>query len=313
MGFIILACEGKEDCMRGSPIRKTEPRKSGPNGASHSSVKSQSAMEFLMTYGWSILIIAVVLGALFQLGVFNSANLGPRAPTGNCKILRVAGMSNLEGTCSGVVPQEVAVFNGGSSYVNIANNPYIQLNGAFTLSFWLRINSVSGTGYDGSFSQGNGWIVYYACGGVLCGPSYKRAGTTEHSWASAPVLNQWKYYAVTYDGSGKLYLYANGQQTNYFPGALPTDSDMSPLLFGRGDYYGNQFLSNAQIYNTSLDANQIQALYLKGIGAAPIDPNHIVGWWPLNGDANDYSGNNNNGAATTISYTSSWLSGYTPP
>jgi len=27
--------------------------------------KAQSAMEYLMTYGWAILIIAVVLGALF--------------------------------------------------------------------------------------------------------------------------------------------------------------------------------------------------------------------------------------------------------
>jgi len=32
-------------------------------------------MEYLMTYGWAILIIAVVLGALFSLGVFNSGAL----------------------------------------------------------------------------------------------------------------------------------------------------------------------------------------------------------------------------------------------
>jgi hypothetical protein len=34
--------------------------------------KAQSAMEYLMTYGWAILIIAVVLASLFALGVFNS-------------------------------------------------------------------------------------------------------------------------------------------------------------------------------------------------------------------------------------------------
>ncbi|MEM3227849.1 MAG: hypothetical protein QXK65_02800 [Candidatus Micrarchaeaceae archaeon] len=38
-------------------------------------IKAQSAMEYLMTYGWAILIIAVVLGALFSLGVFNSSSL----------------------------------------------------------------------------------------------------------------------------------------------------------------------------------------------------------------------------------------------
>jgi hypothetical protein len=37
-----------------------------------SSKKAQSAMEYLMTYGWAILIIAVVLGALFSLGVFTA-------------------------------------------------------------------------------------------------------------------------------------------------------------------------------------------------------------------------------------------------
>jgi len=38
-------------------------------------LRAQSAMEYLMTYGWAILIIAVVLGALFSLGVFNSSSL----------------------------------------------------------------------------------------------------------------------------------------------------------------------------------------------------------------------------------------------
>ena len=38
-------------------------------------IKAQSAMEFLMTYGWAVLIIAVVLAALFSLGVFSSTSL----------------------------------------------------------------------------------------------------------------------------------------------------------------------------------------------------------------------------------------------
>jgi hypothetical protein len=36
--------------------------------------RSQSAMEYLMTYGWSILFVAVVITVLFALGVFNTAN-----------------------------------------------------------------------------------------------------------------------------------------------------------------------------------------------------------------------------------------------
>ncbi len=36
--------------------------------------KAQSAMEYLMTYGWAILIISIVLAALFALGVFSSSS-----------------------------------------------------------------------------------------------------------------------------------------------------------------------------------------------------------------------------------------------
>ncbi len=37
--------------------------------------KAQSAMEYLMTYGWAILIIAIVLVSLFELGIFGSSSL----------------------------------------------------------------------------------------------------------------------------------------------------------------------------------------------------------------------------------------------
>ena len=38
--------------------------------------KLQSAMEYLMTYGWAILIIAVIIGILYSLGVFNISTSG---------------------------------------------------------------------------------------------------------------------------------------------------------------------------------------------------------------------------------------------
>jgi hypothetical protein len=38
-------------------------------------LRGQSAMEYLMTYGWAILIIAVVLTALYSLGLFSGSTL----------------------------------------------------------------------------------------------------------------------------------------------------------------------------------------------------------------------------------------------
>ena len=86
--------------------------------------KSQSAMEYLMTYGWAILIIAVVLGALYYLGVFNTANLAPRAQPGSCKVIRPSGPGtttfvNLAGVCTGQLPLFVGSFDGQSSYVQL--------------------------------------------------------------------------------------------------------------------------------------------------------------------------------------------------
>jgi len=45
-------------------------------------MKAQSAVEYLMTYGWSILIIAVVIASLVELGVFNSVNSSPSSCIG---------------------------------------------------------------------------------------------------------------------------------------------------------------------------------------------------------------------------------------
>jgi hypothetical protein len=39
--------------------------------------KGQTAMEYLMTYGWAILIIMVVLAVLFYLGILNPGRLTP--------------------------------------------------------------------------------------------------------------------------------------------------------------------------------------------------------------------------------------------
>ena len=62
--------------------------------------KAQAAMEFLMTYGWAILIILVALGALFYLGVFSpnvSPSCTPTPPINTCDI-KIIGAATPGGT-----------------------------------------------------------------------------------------------------------------------------------------------------------------------------------------------------------------------
>ena len=99
------------------------------------SKKLQSAMEYLMTYGWAILIIAVVLGALFQLGIFNASTFTPKAPPGSCHVFRPNGpyttsFINTQGICNGELPQYVANFNTAQS----SNLEINSLPGISTLS-----------------------------------------------------------------------------------------------------------------------------------------------------------------------------------
>ena len=44
--------------------------------------KAQSAMEYLMTYGWAILIVIIVAAALYALGIFNPATYTGNIATG---------------------------------------------------------------------------------------------------------------------------------------------------------------------------------------------------------------------------------------
>jgi hypothetical protein len=129
--------------MKAKTFRKRPLRKA--------SSKAQSAMEYLMTYGWAILIISVVLAALFQLGVFNPMTFAPKAPPGACQVFRPNGpyttsFINLEGVCSGELPQYVAQFNGQSSYITVGNSLSLSPS-TFTLVGWIK------------FSQNKNWML----------------------------------------------------------------------------------------------------------------------------------------------------------
>jgi len=104
-----------------------------------------------MTYGWAILIIAIVLAALFQLGVFNPMVFAPKASPGSCQVIRPegAGRANfisLEGECQGLLPQYVAQFNGTSSRIETPQSSLSALlpnADPLTVTAWINPVSVS--------------------------------------------------------------------------------------------------------------------------------------------------------------------------
>ncbi len=273
--------------------------------------KLQSAMEYLMTYGWAILVIAVVLGVLYSLGIFSPSNFAPKAQPGSCQVFRPNGPGtnydiNLEGTCSGELPEYAAQFDGKSSYINAGESSLLQSN-TFTITAWVNPATLdlSGNAITGSSSPSGVEFRLANSGGKLYLQALKEDITGIGTSTGYVSAGTWSFVAVTYNSS------ANGAYAYYVNGANAGSGNNLQTFSWSSQYIGKQssnteyfngMLSNVQIYNVSLSGNDVAALYAEGIGGTPTDLRHICGWWPLNGNANDYSGNNNDGIPTNIIY-----------
>ena len=288
-------------------------------------------MEYLMTYGWAILVIAIVLGVLYYLGVFNSANLAPKAQPGSCQVVRPNGAGTstnigLSGVCNNELPEYVAQFNGQNSYISLGNSdvlsPEAGTSGQMTLCIWYNV--LSTTSYHGflikgssSPSYGNVWEYTIGQASSQIYIVWTPAGVNIAEYvASTPPTNQWNFACFTYNYPlSQSYVYIDGiKSTATFTSGTPAMAGTGNLILGAGESgYSNVQLANFQIYNTALSQNDINVLYQEGIGGAPVRLQNLVGWWPLNGNAQDYSGNLNNGVPSNIAYTSTWTSGYTAP
>jgi len=68
----------------------------------------------------------------------------------------------------------------------------------------------------------------------------------------------------------------------------------------------NGLITNLQLYSAYLTQNQIGALYAQGPASTPLGDSGLVSWWPLAGNAKDYSFNNNTG---TVNYNVAFQNG----
>ena len=284
-------------------------------------MKSQSAMEYLMTYGWAVLAIAIVLIALAELGIFNGANVTPHSTAGACQAIHSAAGSSLAGQCNSAQPEFVAQFNGATSYVQINDAPYLRIgNPDFTFYAWINPLSLSTCSSDNCiiFNKENSYEWALSSNGQLCWAIDN--SVPGWAWVCTSIylpVGKFASVALTYNGVDAVaYLNGVASAPTSATGDVGTGG-FQPLKIGaRGGSGGtgslfNGEISNVQIYNSSLSQSEVASLYQEGIGGVPVDPTHIVGWWPLNGNAQDYSGNNDQGTAASISYNASWSAEYT--
>ncbi len=225
---------------------------------------------------------------------------------------------------AGYMPLEVqsgrmqtANFNGQNTHINDGTNSILQPSTAVTVNLWAeRIGtsqsspSLLDSGVDSCGTCG-GYGLFFA--GSATAPSFgvgNAISATDIASANGIAIG-WHMVTGVYDGSNVI-IYTDGVSSGVVThtGSITYSSTcnggsgycqvtVGDTSIHNGKFSGN--ITNVQIYSAGLSALQIKRLYQQGIAGLPIVGN-LIGWWPLNGNAKDYSGYNDNGTASNVIY-----------
>ncbi len=136
-------------------------------------------------------------------------------------------------------------------------------------------NSVFGmTVYNGELYVGGEFTDAGGVGGTSMIARWSSRNDTEISSATNSWQNSWQHYALTYNNNN-LSLYVNGIYENSALKTITLNKNSLPLLLGKtygskssgfysgadGNYQFNGTIDEIRIYNASLSAEQVKALY----------------------------------------------------
>ena len=220
---------------------------------------------------------------------------------GNVNFVSTSSIQNTNANQTNVL---AGSFNGLSSYVKISNFPSV---GSVTMSALIEPYSYGGaTGSDIVSSQcsKSGYFMKMLQNGHMgFGIQCLANGNVIFSGGALP-LNTMTLVTVAYNASTNMATaYANGVYQGQ--SSLGTTNTIFSQEYDVGtgaDGYFNGLISNLQIYGSALSASQVRTLYSQSVSAVPIRNSGLIGWWPLNGNANDLSSNGNNGTAINTGF-----------
>ena len=135
----------------------------------HSSKKAQAAMEFLMTYGWAILVVLIAIAALYAMGVFSGSGATScilEAPFGcDVVISSAAAADNFAITAQGVSSASYAITfaNGECNPIGITALPKLSGDNSIALTCPAAGKTIT----KGQKIKGEVTITYKLAGGTL--------------------------------------------------------------------------------------------------------------------------------------------------
>ncbi|MDE1824113.1 MAG: hypothetical protein KGH74_02315, partial [Candidatus Micrarchaeota archaeon] len=257
-------------------------------------------MEYLMTYGWAILVIAIVMMSLYSLGIFSSTQyaLASKTISGACQVYRPGGPGTasgiaLAGQCTNLLPKYVFHTTGAQTSRTITSSSPAMSQA--TVIFWLMKPTNYKTGnYDGgAVTDACGPYWYILSSATTFSTAWVQQCNSPPTYSPLAEIdglptNQWTMLAYVIYSNGTVVSYAFVPYKIYTAsgnnGAVAVPAGqwwVYPGWFTNAPTATGSSVANLQIYNTSLDNVTVKALYHEGIGGAPIDLQHLVGWWPL--------------------------------
>jgi hypothetical protein len=130
--------------------------------------KGQAAMEYLMTYGWAIIIVIIVAAALYALGLFNPQSYMQDTATGFSNIGKPAtGSWQLLSSPAGSFT--VLLGNQAGYGVNVTS---VTVTSGATACTAVQLNSKSGIGAGIDIGIGLDFNITATCGAPASGAAY---------------------------------------------------------------------------------------------------------------------------------------------
>jgi hypothetical protein len=188
---------------------------------------------------------------------------------------------------------QCAVLNGSSSMVDCGNAASLQITNA-TISAWIKTSN-AGTGHRGIIVKQSAFGMFLL-DNVFC--TYDWNANTSRSTGVNLADGKWHHVVVSYQNgvANGTVLYIDGARKLNTLNTITSQS--TQLVIGNGGTTGTtQYfagsIADAFIFNRSLSASEIQQIYIQ---------KQLVGYWKLNGDSTDYSGNGFHGTDANMTY-----------
>ncbi len=201
-----------------------------------------------------------------------------------------------------------------NSVINVTESNSLDLTGPITIEMWIDPVSMpqAGTG-EYLVDKAGAYALFITSSNTI--QLSDTQGHYAHTPNSAPIsTGSWINVVATFSTeagnalSSNTAIYINGapQPLTSTGNWMPISTMGNPLFLGGTTGMGRQpfngLMADVQLYGTGLSANQVEQIYLEGQAGPPLQNSGLVGWWPLEGDTNDYSGNAHTGFPRNIAY-----------